>query len=211
MKHHYAPADMTTDTAEEVAAVLQERLSTLIDLSLILKHIHWNVVGMGFVAVHEMMDQQTDSVRLMLDAVAERISTLGGVAAGLAGQVSEMRDADGDYALGRAEVMAHLGALDKVYESVTTGHRSAIDEVAGLDPVTEDLLTGQAGELELAHWFVRAHISNVGGELITAQSDDQLDAAVTAAAEIQPGVEVTDEDPDAESQDRDAQPAGQSA
>lgn len=198
---------MNTDTAEEVASVLQERLSTLIDLSLILKHIHWNVVGMGFVAVHEMMDTQTDSVRMMVDAVAERISTLGGVAAGLAGQVSEMRDADGDYELGRAEVMAHLGALDKVYEEVTAGHRSAIERVAELDPITEDLLIGQAGDLEMAHWFIRAHISNVEGELVTARSDTQLDAAVSAAGEMQPGVELTDEQPDAEAEERETQPA----
>lgn len=200
MKHHYAPADMETDTAEELASVLQKRLATLIDLSLTLKHIHWNVVGMGFVAVHELMDQQTDSVRMMVDDLAERIATLGGVAAGLAGQVSDMRDAAVDYELGRAEVMAHLGALDKVYETVTAGHRSAIEEVAELDPVTEDLLIGQAGELEMAHWFVRAHISNVGGELATAGADTQLDAAVTAAAEIQPGVELTDEDSKSEPQ-----------
>lgn len=190
---------MSTDTAEKVSSVLQERLSTLIDLSLILKHIHWNVVGMGFVAVHELMDQQTRSVRAMVDDIAERISTLGGVAAGLAGQVSDMRDAGEDYALGRAEVMAHLGALDKVYESVTTSHRSAIDQVSELDPITEDLLVGQAGELEMAHWFVRAHISNVGGVLATAGADDQLDAAVTAA-EMQPGFELTDEESDTESE-----------
>ena len=206
MKHQYAPANMTTDTAEEVASVLQGRLSTLIDLSLTLKHIHWNVVGMGFVAVHELMDQQTNSVRTMVDDLAERIATLGGVAAGLAGQVSDMRDADDDYELGRAEVMAHLGALDKVYERVTAGHRSAIEEVSELDPVTEDLLIGQAGELEMAHWFVRAHISNVGGELATAGADTQLEAAVTAAAEIQPGVELTDDsNTDSES------PTGQTA
>ena len=211
MKHHYAPANMDTGTAEEVASVLQDRLSTLIDLSLILKHVHWNVVGMGFVAVHELMDTQTASVRAMVDDVAERISTLGGVAAGLAGQVSSMRDADNDYELGRAEVMAHLGALDKVYESVTAGHRSAIETVGELDPVTEDLLIGQAGELEMAHWFVRAHISNVGGELATADSDTQLDAAVTAAAEIQPGVELTDEDPASDAQSSNTQATGQSA
>jgi starvation-inducible DNA-binding protein len=156
---------MSTDTAEEVASVLQERLSTLIDLSLILKHIHWNVVGMGFVAVHELMDQQTASVRV----------------------------------------------IDKVYESVTSAHRSAIEEVSELDPVTEDLLIGQAGELEMAHWFVRAHISNVGGELATAGADTQLDAAVTAAADIQPGVDLTDEDTDTESTSPKSKAAGRSA
>lgn len=189
MKHHYAPADMTTDHAEKVADVLQERLSSLIDLSLILKHVHWNVVGMGFVAVHEMMDEQTDTVRDLVDEMAERISTLGGVAAGLAGQVTEMREAEQDYALGRADVMAHLGALDRVYAQITTGHRRAIEEVGEIDPVSEDLLVGQAGKLEMAHWFIRAHISNVEGELVTEDADTQLDAAAEAAHALQPGLE----------------------
>lgn len=192
MKHHYAPADMGTRKAEEVATILQERLSSLIDLSLILKHVHWNVVGMGFVAVHELMDDQTNTVRDLADAVAERITTLGGVAAGLAGQVTEMRGTDPDYALGRAEVMAHLGALDKVYERVTTGHRRAIEQVAELDPVSEDLLVSQAGELEMAHWFIRAHISNVDGELVTGDAATEIDAAVSAAGELQPGIDIED-------------------
>lgn len=190
---------MATETAEEVVAILQERLSSLVDLSLILKHVHWNVVGMGFIAIHELMDDQTDTVRGQVDAVAERTSTLGGVPAGLAQQVADMRDADGDYALGRAEVMAHLGALDKVYERVTAGHRRAIEKVAELDPVTEDMLLGQAGELEMAHWFIRAHISNVDGELVTEEADTELEAAVSAAQQLQPGLEI-EEAEDLESQ-----------
>ena len=182
MKHLYAPANMRIENAQKVADVLQERLSTLIDLSLALKHIHWNVVGMSFISVHEMVDSQVDSVRDMVDAIAERIATLGGVPAGLAGQVVDMRDANQDYALGRAEVMAHLGALNKLYENVTAKHRDAIGAVADIDPISEDLLVGQSAELELAHWFVRAHLSNVDGRLATEDSNTQMDAAVAAAS-----------------------------
>ena len=195
---------MSIDKAQEVAEVLQERLSTLIDLSLTLKHIHWNVVGMSFISVHEMVDSQVDSVRDMVDAIAERIATLGGVPAGLASQVVDMRDADEDYALGRAEVMAHLGALDKVYENVTAKHREAIEAVADIDPISEDLLVGQSADLELAHWFVRAHLSDVDGRLATEDSETQMDAAVAAASEKQPGVDLTEEEPASE---RSAQPA----
>lgn len=204
MKHRFAPANMSIEDAEGVASVLQGRLSTLIDLSLTLKHIHWNVVGMSFISVHEMVDTQVDSVRDMTDTIAERIATLGGVPAGLSAQVAEMRDADADYALGRAEVMAHLGALDKVYENVTSGHRQAIEKISDVDPVSEDLLIGQAGELEMAHWFVRGHLSDVDGRLATSSSDTQLDAAVSAAAEKQPGVDLTEEVTEDE---RSAQPA----
>lgn len=186
MQHHYSPSGMSSGQAEKTSAVLQERLATLIDLSLILKHVHWNVVGSGFVAVHEMMDDQTESVRGMIDAVAERISTLGGVPAGLASLVVDLRSSDEDYALGRAPVMAHLGALDKVYEQVGSGHRQAIEQVSSLDPVTEDLLITQTAQLEMNHWFIRAHLEDTDGRLVTEGAGTQLDAATEAVYRLQP-------------------------
>jgi starvation-inducible DNA-binding protein len=182
IRHHYAPAGLDTGEAEKLATILQERLSSLIDLSLTLKHVHWNVVGSGFIAVHEMMDAQTEAARAMVDAVAERITTLGGVAGGLATQVVDMRSAADEYALGRAPVMAHLGALDKVYQRIGAGHREAIEQVSGVDPVTEDLLIAQTAQLELNHWFIRAHISDVDGRLATEGTVDQLEAATAAVA-----------------------------
>lgn len=196
MKHEYAPAGINTGDAEKLATILQERLASLIDLSLILKHVHWNVVGPGFISVHEMMDAQTAQTRDMVDEVAERISTLGGVAAGLAQQVVELRATDDQYALGRAPVMAHLGALDKVYEKLGAGHRAAIEQVSNIDPMSEDLLISQGRTLELNHWFIRAHISDTDGRLTTRGSVDQLDAATAATYALQPDVasEETDSD-----------------
>lgn len=195
MEHRYAPAGVDIGQAEKIGAILQGRLASLIDLSLILKHVHWNVVGGGFLAVHELMDTQTAEVRQMVDAVAERISTLGGVAAGLPGQVVEMRSASDEYALGRAPVMAHLGALDKVYEGIGAGHRDAIEQVAGVDPVTEDLLISQTAQLELNHWFIRAQLSDTDGRLVTEGSGSQLDAAAAAGHALQPEA-VPDDDED---------------
>jgi starvation-inducible DNA-binding protein len=195
MEHRYAPAGLDIGDAEKISAILEERLASLIDLSLTLKHIHWNVVGPGFIAVHEMMDQQTNQTRDMVDAVAERISTLGGVAGGLASQVVELRSVDDEYALGRAPVMAHLGALDKVYERIGKGHRQAVEQVESLDPITQDLLISQTEVIELNHWFVRAHISDTDGRLATEGATGQLDAA-TAASALQPdaATEVVDDE-----------------
>ncbi|HXV71290.1 MAG TPA: DNA starvation/stationary phase protection protein [Acidimicrobiia bacterium] len=198
MQHQYAPAGMDTGDAEKLATLLQERLASLIDLSLILKHVHWNVIGPGFIAAHELMDEQTEVAREMVDEVAERISTLGGVAAGLAQQVVDMRTTEDQYALGRAPVMAHLGALDKVYEKLGAEHRSAIEQVGNIDPVSEDLLISQAQRLELNHWFIRAHISDTDGRLATQGTVDQLDAATATTYALQPDLasEEVDEDAD---------------
>ena len=77
---------MKHEDAAEVVRLLQDRLHALNDLALTLKHVHWNVVGPHFIAVHEMIDPQVDAVRAMVDATAERIATLGGVTAGHPGR-----------------------------------------------------------------------------------------------------------------------------
>ena len=81
----YTVPGMKTGSAERVIALLQDRLNSLNDLALTLKHVHWNVTGPNFIAVHTMLDPQVDAVRLMVDDTAERIATLGGSPAGTPG------------------------------------------------------------------------------------------------------------------------------
>jgi|SRR5665811_1287515 len=180
MQYKFAPSGIAPDDAETIGSALHERLTTLVDLSLTLKHIHWNVVGPGFIGVHEMLDSQVDGTRAMADAVAERLATLGGIPNGLPGHITQNRTWD-DYSIGRATVAAHLGALDKVYDGVIGDHRKAIVVVGELDAVTEDVLIGQTRELELYQWFVRAHLENTSGELSTGDSDTEIGAAAAAA------------------------------
>lgn len=157
-----APADFTVPGMSErdsagVAALLQGRLHALNDLALTLKHVHWNVTGPNFVAVHEMLDPQVLAVRAMVDETAERIATLGTSPVGTPGALVAARTWD-DYALGRARAIDHLQALDRVYDGVITDHRSAIEQCEKSDPVTQDILIGQSRQLELFQWFVRAHL-----------------------------------------------------
>lgn len=144
-------------TTQKVLDVLEPRLASLVDLQLTLKHIHWNVTGPYFVAIHEMLDPQTEMVRLATDALAERIATLGGTPVGTPGHVVEVRTWD-EYDLGTADAMDHLAKLDAVYDGVIGDHRAARDAVADLDPVTEGLLVDQLAELEMAQWFIRSHL-----------------------------------------------------
>lgn len=163
-----------------VAAILQDRLNALNDLALTLKHVHWNVVGPNFIAVHEMLDLQIDAVRAMIDECAERMATLGASPLGTPGVIVEQRSWD-DYSLVRASTQEHLGAMDLVYIGVITDHRAAQRKCAELDPVSEDLVIGQLRQLELFHWFVRAHLENTGGSLSTQGSTTETDAANKAA------------------------------
>ncbi len=179
--NHYGVPGMGEGDSEKVAVSLQDRLHALNDLHLTLKHVHWNVVGPHFIAVHEMLDPQVDTVREFADQIAERIATLGGSPIGTPGKLVEQRSWN-EYSIGRAGAIEHLGALDLVYSGVISSHREAIEAVGDLDPITEDLLIGQSGQLEQYHWFVRAHLENAGGELSTSGAGSEREAAALAEA-----------------------------
>lgn len=162
---------LDADTSSELITLMQHRLVALLDLQLTLKHVHWNVVGVNFIAVHEMLDPQTDAVRAMSDAVAERIATLGGEPLGTPGAIVSHRTWD-DYDLNRAPTVRHLSALDSVYTGVIADHRKAIARFGELDPITEDLFIGHTADLELFQWFVRAHLQDADGDVVFRRSED---------------------------------------
>src|SRR5680860_797016 len=148
----YTVPGMTKAQGTKVAGILQDRLNALNDLALTLKHVHWNVIGPHFIAVHEMIDPQVDAVRAMVDETAERIAT-----------------------------------LDVVYTGVIEAHRQAMDDTEDPDPVTQDMLIGQLGQLELFHWFVRGHLETAGGEIPTTAARTEKGAAKKAAARARRG------------------------
>jgi starvation-inducible DNA-binding protein len=175
----YSVPSIKQQDAVEVIRLLQDRLNALNDLALTLKHVHWNVVGPHFIAVHTMLDPQVTAVRVMVDDTAERIATLGGSPCGTPGALVEQRSWD-DYALGRADTSEHLGALDVVYRGVIEAHRDAIRKTEDLDPVTQDMLIGQSAQLEQFQWFVRAHLENAAGMLKTQRAQTEKSAARSA-------------------------------
>lgn len=176
----YTVPGMTQQQGGEVIKLLQMRLYALNDLALTLKHVHWNVIGPHFIAVHEMLDPQVASVREMVDNTAERISTLGGSPKGTPGALVAERTW-GDYEIGRADAIEHLGALDLVYAGVIEDHRKVVKATDELDLITQDMIIGQLRDLELFQWFVRAHIESSGGKLSTAGQDTEVAAGRKAA------------------------------
>lgn len=170
---------LSSEQGQQVARLLQQRLVALIDLDLTLKHIHWNVVGPGFIGVHKMLDPQVDGVREMIDDIAERIAALGTSPNGLPGNVVASRTWD-DYSLTRATVPEHLGALDIVYAGVIGDHRACIAELQDRDLVSQDMIVSQTGTLERYQWFVRAHLESSGGHLSTESAEGEEQAAQQA-------------------------------
>lgn len=170
---------MSDATARKVTDLLQKQLSTYNDLHLTLKHVHWNVVGPNFIGVHEMIDPQVELVRGYADEAAERIAALGASPQGTPGAIIKDRTWD-DYSVGRDNVLAHLAAVNLVYNGVVEDTRKSIETLEELDPVSQDMLIGHSAELEKFQWFVRAHLENSGGELVTEGASTEKSAASKA-------------------------------
>ena len=180
-----------TNHAEEMNELLAQRLTSVIDLELTLKHVHWNVVGANFIAVHEMLDTFVVEVRDIVDQIAERIRTLGGVPTGLPGALVQNRTWD-DYSLGQASTQDHLRALDVVYDGIILDHRRAIAHGANLDPVSEGLLVDQTATLEMQQWFVRSFLKGTQPDQ-DAQRFGSADRAATDAEAAAAPDSVSDE------------------
>jgi starvation-inducible DNA-binding protein len=130
----------------ESAVELQAMLVELIDLALIGKQAHWNVVGPHFRSVHAEMDELVDAWRAMGDEVAERAVALGAAPDGQTEAVAGASEIE-PLAPGRisdAEVIEELG---RRLAAVVQRTQERVERVTQ-DPVTQDLLIGVCGALE---------------------------------------------------------------
>jgi starvation-inducible DNA-binding protein len=162
MSSHYTVPGLSGKQGAEVAAMLQKQLSRYNDLHLTLKHVHWNVIGPNFIAVHQMIDPQVALVRDYADAVAERIATLGGSPRGTADAIINEHTWT-EYPHDRDCADVHLAALERIYSGLIADTRENIRRIKDLDVVTQDILIGHSAELEKFQWFLRAHLETADG------------------------------------------------
>lgn len=138
-----------------IAAVLQQTLVDLIDLSMVAKQAHWNTIGPDFRSIHEQLDELADLARNSADTVAERTMTLGVNPDGRAATVSSSS--------GLSELpqgyLADSTAVELIVEillEVVNGLRNAVTATESADPISQDLLIGVAAAIERQHWMFQA-------------------------------------------------------
>ncbi|WP_225847416.1 Dps family protein [Streptomyces sp. HPF1205] len=138
-----------------VADALQGALVDLVDLSLVAKQVHWNVVGPRFRSIHLQLDEVVATARTASDNVAERAAALGITPDGRAGTVAKTSgiDAVTDGWIRDAEVVE---IMVNALHAVITRMRERVADTDEPDPVTQDLLIGITQELEKEHWMFQA-------------------------------------------------------
>jgi starvation-inducible DNA-binding protein len=150
VKSPLSDADLKT-----VSEALQGALVDLVDLSLVAKQIHWNVVGPRFRTVHLQLDEVVDTARLHSDTVAERAATLGvspdGRAATVAGSSGIGKVPDG-----WVKDTDAVGTLVDALGAVITRMRARVESTAEADPVSQDIFIDVTADLEKHHWMFQA-------------------------------------------------------
>lgn len=158
MPQHKTLNDVKSNAKSLSIDVLNARLAEGIDLSLMTKQAHWNLRGMQFIAVHEMLDKFRDELDEHVDTIAERVVQLGGTAFGTL-QNTVAKTGLPAYPTDIFDVKDHLEALATRYGLVAKAARAAIDatDEAG-DADTADIFTTYSRALDKALWFIEAHI-----------------------------------------------------
>jgi starvation-inducible DNA-binding protein len=141
----------------EIGRELQATLVELIDLSLIGKQLHWNIVGPRFRSLHLHLDELVDSWHELSDTVAERAVAIGyspdGQAAAVAGSAG-LKPVHGGL-INDDEVVR---VLTQRVEEIGARVRDRMDRLGELDAASQDVLTEVVRELEKQLWMIRAQL-----------------------------------------------------
>jgi starvation-inducible DNA-binding protein len=138
-----------------VGEALQGALVDLVDLSLLAKQVHWNIIGPRFRSIHLQLDEVVAIARAASDTVAERASALGVSPDGRAGTVSRTSGID-TVTDGWVKDDEVVGIMVAALDAVITRMRERITATDEPDPVTQDILIQITADLEKEHWMFQA-------------------------------------------------------
>jgi starvation-inducible DNA-binding protein len=139
---------------EAIGVELETILVTLIDLSLLGKQAHWNIVGPNFRALHLQLDELIDAWRLAADEVAERAVALGYQPDG---QVRTVADRTILQPLPDGQILDQdvVAAFTRLLTDAIGDIRTRMDKLEDVDTVTADILHGIVQGLEENLWMIR--------------------------------------------------------
>jgi starvation-inducible DNA-binding protein len=138
-----------------LGSVLQGQLIDLIDLALLGKHLHWNLTGPTFGALHQQLDVLVSEWQERSDATAERARALGVAPDGQARTVAALSQLAG-VEPGEIRTEAVIATLIGALGETITRAREQMEQAAEYDAVTEDLVIATVAVLEKQRWMLAA-------------------------------------------------------
>ena len=166
------PIALAEGTRRKSVDNLNQLLADTITLRDLYKKHHWQVAGHTFYQLHLLFDKHFGEQNELVDVIAERIMTLGGVSIAMSADVAEMtlvpRPPKGREVV-PVQISRLLHAHEIVLEEARTMARQANEDG---DDGTNDLLVSNVIRINEAQvWFVAEHV--VDEPLVRANGEDE--------------------------------------
>jgi starvation-inducible DNA-binding protein len=154
------PIALDRKSCVDNVANLNQVLADTITLRDLYKKSHWQASGPTFYPLHLLFDKHSGEQAELVDLLAERIQTLGGVGVAMAADVAEMTLIPRP-TRGRENTGAQLSRLLHAHEIVLKESRTmARLAAANGDEGTSDILVSNVLRTnELQVWFVSQHLA----------------------------------------------------
>lgn len=149
-----ADPDITSGVAQFLGPVVTDLTALSVDG----KQAHWHVRGPNFQAVHELLDLVVDHARDYADAAAERVVALGlpiDARIQTVGAKATTPKLTAGFQQSEVIIAEVIAAIDATLVTI----RTAVVELAQLDPVSQDVVIEIARALEKDRWFLFAHVA----------------------------------------------------
>ena len=153
---------LSAEVRRQIAEKLNLLLADIMTLRDLYKKSHWQVSGPTFYPLHLLFDKHHGEQVELVDLLAERIQTLGGVSVAMAHDVAELTRLKRPPS-GRQEVPIQIAGLLEAHEQILLIARSLAREAAdkGDDGTNDILVSDVVRTNELQVWFLSEHLVNM--------------------------------------------------
>lgn len=148
-------ASPSFQASKQLADHLQQLHVDLIDLHLVGKQAHWNVVGKNFRDLHLQLDEVVAAAREFSDQVAERMRAIYVTPDGRAATVAEKSSLP-DFPAEEVDTAETVDLITAALYAVAGTARRIHDDVDAEDPTTADLLHAILERIEQLAWMIDA-------------------------------------------------------
>ena len=141
---------------------LNQILADTITLRDLYKKHHWQVAGHTFYQIHLLFDKHYEEQNELVDTIAERIQSLGGISLAMAPDVAETTIIPRP-PRGREELPVQLSRLLEAHEFILKEARTMAKQAAesGDDGTNDVLVSDIIRTNELQVWFLSEHLVDV--------------------------------------------------
>ena len=148
------PNPLQPNAVRDISVAFNVLLADTFALYMKTKNFHWHMSGPHFRDYHLLLDEQSDQIFAMTDALAERVRKIGGTTLRSIGQVSRLQrifDNDAEYVT-PLDMLAELRDDNKQFAANLREAHALCDENG--DVASASLIENWIDETERRTWFL---------------------------------------------------------